>query len=156
MYDSMYIDSYIKRGEMDSLEYLVSKGHDRQQLIEARKAFESYERRADPEKIKKIQALLADEKRLGHNINFDIDSISPTPPVIDYAEGHIPNLGRFNLFEGVRKTKGGKDYIWENELAQAKHQLPVGTKFTPWAKNPKMLFVSGHKNRNQITKDKIW
>lgn len=69
--------------------------------------------------------------------------------------GFVPNFGRFNLFEGVRTTKGGKDYIWENELAQAKHQLPEGTKFTPWAKNPKMLFVSGHKNRNQMTKDKI-
>ena len=69
--------------------------------------------------------------------------------------GYIPNFGRFNLFEGVRTTKGGKDYIWQNELAQARNQLPEGTKFTPWAKNPKMIFVSGHKNKNQLSKDSI-
>ena len=72
-----------------------------------------------------------------------------------FAKGYVPNFGKFNLFEGVRKTKGGKDYIWENELAQAKHQLPEGTKFTPWAKNPKMIFVSGHKVKTGINKNKI-
>ncbi|MEE2975609.1 MAG: phage tail tape measure protein [Thermodesulfobacteriota bacterium] len=72
-----------------------------------------------------------------------------------FARGYVPNFGKFNLFEGVRKTKGGKDYIWENELAQAKHQLPEGTKFTPWAKNPKMIFVSGHKAKPGINKNKI-
>lgn len=72
-----------------------------------------------------------------------------------FARGYVPNFGKFNLFEGVRKTKGGKDYIWENELAQAKHQLPEGTKFTPWAKNPKMIFVSGHKVKPGVNKNKI-
>ena len=123
VYDSMYFDSYIKRGEVSSLEYLASKGHDKNKLIEARKAYESYEQRADPDKIKQIQALLKSEKRLGHNVKFDIDSISPPKPVIEHAGGMIPNLAQPRP-TFLRQTKSGKDYVWNKDLSEAGASLP--------------------------------